>query len=151
VLPEWFDDHFRERVPQGTRCTMDITTQTHLTSLRGLLIYRLNELRAEVRGARALREPASAGMHEVSDRKDEAAEMQISEISAAEERRDIEELTQVEAALHRLDTGTYGDCTDCGESIALQRLLAQPAALRCAACQSAREHALSRTRAGSVS
>jgi len=47
----------------------------------------------------------------------------------------------VEAALHRLDAGTYGDCAVCAEPISLQRLLVQPAAQRCAACQTAYEHA----------
>jgi len=45
-------------------------------------------------------------------------------------------MSQVEAALRRLDAGTYGDCAGCGEPIPLQRLLVQPAAERCAACQS---------------
>jgi len=35
----------------------------------------------------------------------------------------------------------YGSCVDCGADIALERLLAQPAASRCLACQSATEHA----------
>lgn len=130
---------------------MDLITQNHLTTLRDLLTYRLNELRAEVNAAHLPREPVSTGGGEVSDHKDDAAQRQLSEMDAAEERRDVEELTQVEAALRRLDTGTYGDCADCGEPIALQRLLVQPAALRCAACQSAREHSLSRSRPGMAS
>ena len=56
--------------------------------------------------------------------------------------RDVDELALVDAALQRLDAGSYGDCSDCGKPIALQRLLAQPAAQRCAVCQAAREHAL---------
>jgi DnaK suppressor protein len=31
--------------------------------------------------------------------------------------------------------GLYGLCMDCGEEIPLERLFAQPAAIRCAACQ----------------
>lgn len=44
-------------------------------------------------------------------------------------------LQDIEAALRRLDDGEYGLCTDCGEPIALRRLQAHPAALRCADCQ----------------
>jgi RNA polymerase-binding transcription factor DksA len=34
-----------------------------------------------------------------------------------------------------LARGDYGVCEDCGEPIGAARLQAQPAALRCAACQ----------------
>ena len=39
----------------------------------------------------------------------------------------------------RIDEGNYGVCADCGVHIPAARLLAQPAALTCVACQSARE------------
>jgi DnaK suppressor protein len=35
--------------------------------------------------------------------------------------------------------GTYGICIDCGGEIPFERLQAQPAALRCIACQNAYE------------
>ncbi len=121
---------------------MELATQTHLTQLRDLLTYRLRELRAEVHAAeQAQRELTGASSHEVTDRKDDAMQRQLSDLDGAQEQRDFDELAQVEAALQRLDAGTYGDCADCGEPIALPRLRVQPAALRCAPCQSAREHA----------
>jgi len=124
---------------------MDIATQTHLTTLRNLLTYRLQELRSDVHAAeQAQREPAAAGVDEVTDRKDEAAQQQFSELDEAQELRDIDEMAQVEAALHRLDLGVYGDCAVCSEPISLQRLVAQPAAQRCAACQTEYAHALGR-------
>ena len=121
---------------------MDLPTQTHLKTLRDLLTYRLQELRAEVHAAElARREPLAAGGREVTDRKDEAALQQLSDLGGAQAQRDLDEMAQVEAALHRFDNGTYGDCADCGEPIPLQRLLVQPAAQRCAACQAAFESA----------
>jgi DnaK suppressor protein len=121
---------------------MDLPTQTHLTTLRDLLTYRLQALRAEVHAAeQAQRDPADAATHEVADRKDEAAQRLRSDLEDAQEQRDVDEMAQVEAALHRLDAGIYGDCADCGEPISLQRLLVQPAAQRCAPCQTAWEHA----------
>ena len=54
--------------------------------------------------------------------------------------RDVDELRDVEAARRRLDDGSYGICTDCGEPIPRERLLAQPIALRCTACQLAAEN-----------
>jgi len=120
---------------------MDRHTQTHLSTLRDLLQYRLRDLRAEVHAAElAHREPTAATTHEVVDRKDDAAQQQFQGVGDAQEQRDVGELAGVEAALLRLDAGTYGDCVDCSEAIPLQRLLVQPAALRCTACQAAQEH-----------
>jgi RNA polymerase-binding transcription factor DksA len=76
---------------------------------------------------------------DVQDQKEVAARWQSSGLQDSQQRRDREELDQVDAALHRLDTATYGDCIDCEEPIPLARLLAQPAALRCADCQAALE------------
>ena len=121
---------------------MDLPTQTHLTTLRNLLNDRLAELRADVRADELQRQDAAiAGVSEVADHEDEALREQFEQVDCARERRDIDELGEVETALHRLDAGVYGDCADCGEPIDVQRLLAQPAALRCAACQTTYEGA----------
>jgi DnaK suppressor protein len=128
--------------------TMDLPTQTHLATLRELLNYRLRELRAEVHAADRAREEASAlALHEVTDRKDEATQYQQTGIDEVQAKRDRDEMAEVELALQRLDAGTYGDCADCGDPIALQRLMVLPAARRCAACQSAREQAAARAAA----
>jgi DnaK suppressor protein len=49
------------------------------------------------------------------------------------------ELGDIEAALERLDAGTYGQCTDCGVTIPPARLNAYPTAKRCIACQTVAE------------
>src|SRR5450631_3446232 len=97
---------------------MDSGTQNHLVSLRNLLTYRQAELRADVRAFRQGQLEGSSGVDgEVADQKDAAARWQASELLGAHERRDLDELSQVDAALHRLDVGGYGDCLDCGEPI----------------------------------
>jgi DnaK suppressor protein len=58
-----------------------------------------------------------------------------------------ETLTKVDAALRRLDEGTYGDCFECGDEIAEARLRALPFAVRCKDCEEARETAERRERA----
>ena len=127
---------------------MDVPTQLHLKTLRDLLTYRLGALRADVHAAQLARQAASfEASAEVVDRKDEAAGRESAAIEAAQEQRDRDELEEVVAALHRLDVGSYGDCASCGKPIALQRLLVQPSALRCAACQTLREHAVGAARA----
>ncbi|GAA1728282.1 TraR/DksA family transcriptional regulator [Microbacterium paludicola] len=44
------------------------------------------------------------------------------------------ELQEIDAALARIDAGTYGVCEVCGEPIAAGRLLARPTATRCIRC-----------------
>jgi DnaK suppressor protein len=121
---------------------MDLPTQTHLTNLRDLLLFRQRELASAMHALERIRRdaPAPSGVQEVRDGKDDAELRQGAAIDEAQEQRDFQELAGVRAALQRLDEGTYGDCADCGEPIPLQRLMVQPAAARCAACQAAHEH-----------
>jgi RNA polymerase-binding protein DksA len=44
-------------------------------------------------------------------------------------------LREVEAAIARIDHGTYGRCLECGEPIAEERLVALPWAGHCIDCQ----------------
>lgn len=46
-----------------------------------------------------------------------------------------EKFSQVEQALERLDSGTYGKCTNCGQDIAPGRLESMPQATLCIRCQ----------------
>jgi DnaK suppressor protein len=43
-------------------------------------------------------------------------------------------LAEVEAAIQRLEAGTYGSCERCGQPIAKARLEARPAARTCIGC-----------------
>jgi DnaK suppressor protein len=124
---------------------MNIETQTHLATLRDLLTYRLHDLESEVH-ADELARRRHAGPGDVTDRKEEAAQFTEDGVLEAQELRDVDELQRVRRARARLDAGTYGDCVACGEPIALQRLLVEPAAERCAPCQSALEQAGAFTR-----
>ena len=49
--------------------------------------------------------------------------------------RETAHLAAVEAALARIEAGTYGECTDCGAHITASRLHGQPEAARCVHCQ----------------
>jgi RNA polymerase-binding protein DksA len=48
-------------------------------------------------------------------------------------------LAEIEAALKRIEDGTYGTCTNCGEQIPEERLEALPWATLCIGCQRDRE------------
>ncbi|MCA9874671.1 MAG: TraR/DksA C4-type zinc finger protein [Ardenticatenaceae bacterium] len=50
-----------------------------------------------------------------------------------------EQLEQIEAALQRLDDGTYGRCARCGQSINPERLEVLPYATLCITCQRQQE------------
>jgi len=46
---------------------------------------------------------------------------------------------RVREALQRLDSGTYGQCVDCGRALPDERLEARPEAERCVECQQRHE------------
>ena len=48
-------------------------------------------------------------------------------------------LAAVDAALNRIDDGSYGTCTSCGKPIAQERLEARPSATLCIDCQRRQE------------
>jgi DnaK suppressor protein len=45
-------------------------------------------------------------------------------------------LDQIDAALQRIEDGTYGKCDSCGNDIGSDRLAAMPAAAKCISCAS---------------
>lgn len=53
--------------------------------------------------------------------------------------RETAHLAAVEAALARIEAGSYGECTDCGAHITAARLHATPEAARCVHCQAKAE------------
>ncbi len=50
------------------------------------------------------------------------------------ERRRVVEIKRIDAALARIDDGSYGDCLACGEEIAPERLASDPTAPLCIGC-----------------
>jgi RNA polymerase-binding transcription factor DksA len=51
----------------------------------------------------------------------------------------VDEVREIEAALKRIDDGTYGRCIDCGAEVDEARLKAMPMASRCEPCQKVHE------------
>ena len=51
-----------------------------------------------------------------------------------------QQMAAIQAALARLEVGTYGKCRTCGEPITPQRLAALPYATRCLECATQAEH-----------
>ena len=76
---------------------------------------------------------------QVHDTKDQAVVRMLTETGEADIARDAAELADVESAMARLRTGTYGTCTACATRIPDARLEAYPTAKRCRPCQERRE------------
>lgn len=71
----------------------------------------------------------------VHDLADEAVADELIDIENALIQRHVQELRALEGARQRLVGGTIADCVACEGEIGYKRLLANPAAARCVACQ----------------
>jgi len=120
---------------------------THLTAgqcalLEAELLRRQGELDrqlAEHQGGLSRAEHAREFLAQDSD--DISHREAEREIDMALGDREIAELGAVSAALRRLKEDRYGECSDCGEAIAFDRLKVEPWALRCVGCEGRRERA----------
>ena len=93
----------------------------------------LEDTREDVLRAREETYGALAGP--VTDVADRASADLLADSGYAEISRDVREAKELEAALARIDAGTYGYCAQCGVEIDFERLRAYPAARRCTPCQ----------------
>ena len=72
---------------------------------------------------------------QVRDSAEESVADMLADLEIATITAEVEELKDIELALLRIKSATYGQCTDCGEDIGTDRLEANPAARRCFDCQ----------------
>ena len=108
-------------------------TKDQLTQLRNTLLERQRALISEVRQKReqAAAEGNEDAIGSVGDAGDESVVRMATDLDLQEAGRDVEELNEIDAALRRIDEGTYGVCEDCDQDIGFPRLQAQPTATRC--------------------
>ena len=129
-----------------TTKTRTAAKSSRYDELKRMLEDRRRELVNEVQGK--IRDARSEGTkeREVLDQ-GESSEVDIQEdIEFALIQMKAETLNKIDAALRRLEEGSYGDCFECGEEIAEARLRALPFAVRCKDCEEARETAEQRER-----
>lgn len=109
-----------------------------LTTIRSLLLAE--RARAHRRAAALEREFAdiadAAGGPGTDDEHDpEGATLAFErEHTAALLARTLDQITEIDAAIGRLDDGTYGTCLRCGQPVGRDRLTARPAAATCIRC-----------------
>jgi RNA polymerase-binding transcription factor len=110
---------FRELLLDKRRAVLDAIDYLHKEN-PGTLVEETGEL---VSG--------SADQHMA----DTATETVDREIDYTLEEHDERLLEAIDAALARIDAGTYGTCVNCGRSIAPERLEAMPWATLCIDCK----------------
>ena len=109
--------------------------QAELLRRQGELDRQLAEHQGGLSRAEHARELLSQDSDDISHREaDREMDMALGD-------REIAELGAVSAALRRLKEDRYGQCADCGEAIAFDRLKVEPWALRCVSCEGRRERA----------
>lgn len=107
-------DHFRQKLRDRSAVLRD--------EIRDVLLRGDSEQYAHIAG-------------QVHDLQEAALADLLVDVRLAEITRDVEELRDIDAAMRRMDSGTYGTCIVCGEPIAFERLEAHPTAKRCLTCQ----------------
>lgn len=106
-----------------------------LLDMRANLLERIAQLRG---GDVSRAESAAVQLQQPEESRAQAATER--EFAFAMDEHETQELAAIDAALQRLEQGTYGECTDCGVEIPAARLHAAPEAARCIQCQEAVEH-----------
>ncbi len=102
-----------------------------LQNIKKLLEERLQFLCAKVEGIEGdLREPADPDFAE------QATEAEADEVLEGLENSALLEISQINAAVARIDGGTYGECATCGEPVGEKRLESIPHAAQCISCAS---------------
>ena len=130
----------------ATASTKAVAGSSRYNELKAMLETRRRELGREVRVKIRDARTDSILERDVLDQ-GESSEVDIQDaIGFALIQMKAETLDKIDAALHRLGEGTYGDCVECGAEIAGPRLRALPFAVRCRDCEEARETVARRER-----
>jgi RNA polymerase-binding protein DksA len=105
-------------------------TDPLLQDPRAILISERDRVRAEIAEGIVAPGPMTYGSQAAA-----ATQVFEQQRDLALRDRNAAHLAEIEAAIARLDAGTYGRCARCGEPIAPERLEALPWAAHCIDCQ----------------
>jgi DnaK suppressor protein len=107
-------------------------------ALRKQLETRLEEIERRLHRIERNRRRESNALD--PDWQEQATVRQNDEVLDGLEEEEKRQIAAIQAALKRMQDGTYGDCVTCGEAIARARLQALPYAVQCITCASRAEH-----------
>lgn len=116
--------------PRYNQCRDNYMDKTNLARFREILTKRREELR------RGLSKDEPQDAHDFGrDEGDRAAFSQSKELAFRQKAQERGLLMQVESALSRIESGSFGECMHCGQEISLPRLNAVPWSRYCITCQ----------------
>ncbi|SER00227.1 RNA polymerase-binding transcription factor DksA [Nitrosomonas sp. Nm51] len=104
-------------------------TEEQLAQIKSALHKRYLELQEEVRN-----ELVQSG-EEFDIRQADDINNILADVDTALVDKQINEMRELEMSEKYLMELEFGDCVDCGEEIGFERLIANPSAQRCIACQ----------------
>lgn len=102
-----------------------------MATIRDAMVQQRHELLSVVSSTQAQMAEKAGDLPDVSDRASEGFEDELAVGLIAIE---AAKLDDIEAAIQRIDDGSYGLCVDCGKAIPRKRLEVLPFARRCLAC-----------------
>lgn len=109
----------------------------NLSQIRQTLIERKAML--EARADKTERDASHRDEAVSADFAEQAVERENDDVLRAIAAESKHEVEQINAALTRIDAGTYGECSECGETISEQRLVAVPYSTLCLNCAASHE------------
>lgn len=132
---------------------MSHLTKKNLSEIRIALSAKREDLLKQIQAA--LEESGQTQYAEVlgrgsGDSSDEALAITLGDLSAARLDHEVRQMRELDVALRRLDDKDFGLCIDCGAAIPAARLVANPAAVRCIACQELHEKTYAGQEHGSI-
>jgi RNA polymerase-binding protein DksA len=104
-------------------------SQQEVEQIRARLLQHKAELQKRVT---SIHEHARDPLEQ--DSAEQAAQLGNVAVVAALESEAVQQIAEIDAALQRLEAGTYGVCVTCGEPIGEGRLKVRPAATQCRDC-----------------
>ncbi len=99
--------------------------QNELTARRMKLLGREERLESDIRHKEGALE---------ADFEEQAVQQENDQVLDALDSITRAEITEIDSALGRIRSGTFGVCTSCGQSIEHARIRAMPTADRCISC-----------------
>lgn len=120
--------------PKAKRATKFMTkgNAAIIAQLRQQLLQRRNEIISSFWGDLG---SAYVTTQASGDSADAAMDAVHSEMRSQLAEKESQELTDIDYALHKMETGEYGLCEECGMPIPVERLEIKPAADLCVKCQ----------------
>jgi DnaK suppressor protein len=99
------------------------------------------EKRRILRHLEEISETSVADLETPSGDSVDLAALEINQNSLAKiGKREQNHLKKIDAALEKMEDGTFGECESCGEQISVARLMARPVAQLCIDCKTEQEN-----------